>query len=561
MRTILLCRFKVTPALGCIAVAGLLFCIQGLRALPGVPENAEARKRINADFMLADGCYQALRAHPDELFSSLKAKQSAIRKSMDDARSALNLRSNKAQSTCSLDLFRQELGSLRESLNALTPVPKSPEATAEKNIEMVLAAVGAGDEQAISGAPKPPAQTGPINSIDDLKTSLGMVINCVGGWKQNGRAVTQEGEDLLDTIQQATRQAALNLGFDAEGLPVKEDCTEPQMFSSLEKAKGLISALPETTGSQYGQAVVTESNGEIQQAEDALSRFEKLKSESVANPGTGNGRNDESTRERLFSNLKSRGAEYLSLMISLVAVGILLMALLRQTDRKPATAVVTRKTNDVEGATLKAAKAAAEKVRSAVQRIDEAQARLTEQLAATIPAQTPATPPIPRPAVSPYEGRRTEIAPPAWQQSPVQEPVVRHTHPQTFPDLQQPDGPVADFNECLTVGINDAEDHFIRKYGELMRLTCVNLQEHRNPNATLRFKTDGRGNFMVVLFRGQMMVLPAIGVNPNDSRKLLEGVFQYPSERVPVRLASPAKVASETADTFVIRERGAFERA
>ncbi|MGA8088699.1 MAG: hypothetical protein WCA10_15570 [Terracidiphilus sp.] len=257
---------------------------------------------------------------------------------------------------------------------------------------------------------------------------------------------------------------------------------------------------------------------------------------------------------------KSRGVGYLSLLFSLVAVGILLMTQLRQKDGTQSATVVTQKSNDAEKATLKAAKAAAEKVRSAVERIEDVQKGLAEQLAATISAQPPAIAHAPESTATQYEERRVEVTPPVLEQTAVQEPVVRQPHPQSFSIAPQVDGPVADFNECLGVGINDAEDRFIRKYGEMMRLTCVNLQEHRNPNATLRFKVDGRGNFMVVLYRGQMLVLPAIGVNPNDSRKLLEGVFQYPSERVPVRLATPAKVASETADTFVIRERGAFER-
>jgi hypothetical protein len=560
MKTILPGRFKVAAVHSAVAGVLLLFCIQSLRALPDSSKITDARKRVNDDFMLADACYQALKAHPDELFNSLNVNQDPIRKSMDGARSALNLHTSRPRSQCSLDLLRQDLGSVKESLNALTPAPKSPEATAEKNIETLLAAIGLGNEQEPPGSLPPPPQTGPNYSSGELKASLSTVTDCIDGWKQNGRARTVESQVLLDSVQEKTRKVALDLRLDAGGPSVKRDCTESEVLTSLEKAKQLIAALPETAPSQYGQSVITEANGQIEQAQDSLSQFEKLNSGPVTNPIAGNGGNDESSSERLLLNVKSRGVEYLSLLFSLVVVGILLTAQLRQKDRKQVAAVATHKSNETERATLKAAKVAVEKLRSAVERIDNAQKGLAEQLATTIIARPPAIPHPPGSTATRYEEQKVEATPPVWEQPRIQEPPVRQTPPQSFTMPPQADGPVVDFNECLGVGINEAEDRFIRKYGEMMRLTCVNLQEHRNPSAILRFKGDGRGNFMVVLFRGQMLVLPAIGLNPNDSRKLLEGVFQYPSERVPVRLATPAKVESETADTFVIRERGVFER-
>jgi hypothetical protein len=129
------------------------------------------------------------------------------------------------------------------------------------------------------------------------------------------------------------------------------------------------------------------------------------------------------------------------------------------------------------------------------------------------------------------------------------------------PGPATPAGPIADYNRCLEMGLTSAEDLFYGRYTELRRLTCENLDEHRNPNAKLRFKMDGRGNFMVLIDQSQMKVLPAIGLDPVESRKLLEGVFQYPEGRGKVRLRSAALVKAETADTFLVRERGAFERA
>jgi hypothetical protein len=161
MKTILPGRFKVAAVHSAVAGVLLLFCIQSLRALPDSSKITDARKRVNDDFMLADACYQALKAHPDELFNSLNVNQDPIRKSMDGARSALNLHTSRPRSQCSLDLLRQDLGSVKESLNALTPAPKSPEATAEKNIETLLAAIGLGNEQEPPGSLPPPPHAGP----------------------------------------------------------------------------------------------------------------------------------------------------------------------------------------------------------------------------------------------------------------------------------------------------------------------------------------------------------------------------------------------------------------
>src|ERR1017187_7911965 len=290
MKTILPGRFKVAAVSSAVAAAALMFCMQGVHALPDSSQDTDARKRVNEDFMVADACYQSLKSRPDESFNSLKPNQNIIRKAMDDARKALNLHTSKPQSVCSLDLLRQDLGGVKESLNALTPAPKSPEATALKNIESLFAAIATGNEQVPPGTLQPSAQTqtSPNDSTGELKTSLSTVISCIDGWKQNGRAGTGESQDLLDTVQQATRQAALDLGFDAGGLSVRRDCTESEVLASLEKAKGLISALPVTSASQYGQAVVTEANGQIEQAQDSLSRFEKLNSGSVTNPNAGN---------------------------------------------------------------------------------------------------------------------------------------------------------------------------------------------------------------------------------------------------------------------------------
>jgi hypothetical protein len=58
----------------------------------------------------------------------------------------------------------------------------------------------------------------------------------------------------------------------------------------------------------------------------------------------------------------------------------------------------------------------------------------------------------------------------------------------------------------------------------------------------------------------QMPVLPKIGLDPVDSRRSLEGVFQYPAGNGKVKLFSHASVTTETADTFVICDRGEFVR-
>jgi len=119
--------------------------------------------------------------------------------------------------------------------------------------------------------------------------------------------------------------------------------------------------------------------------------------------------------------------------------------------------------------------------------------------------------------------------------------------------------PVEDYNRCLGMSPSEADDRFFDRYKEARSLTCTNLED-RSPNAKLVFKFDTRGNFLVILTGEQMPVLPKIGLDPVDSRRSLEGVFQYPAGNGKVKLFSHASVTTETADTFVICDRGEFVR-
>jgi hypothetical protein len=296
---------------------------------------------------------------------------------------------------------------------------------------------------------------------------------------------------------------------------------------------------------------------QIATALDVIQQFEiqtKVSPDAVPkpspNPKSGDG---QSPIQRLL--LSAEGPVHLSLIFTVLAVGLLLMAQFQRRQPKRTPEIASEGLRGAEMLALDAGQSAAEKLRLAVIRITEAQQGLAETAG---PRPLPAEIDQGGQTGSTWPGLQKAEAPTrSWEQPAPMELTGWQSHPSSV----QADGPVADFNHSREMGMNEAEDLFLRKYGDLVRLSCVNLQEHRNPNAVLRFKVDGRGNFMVVCQGSQMLVLPAIGLNPADSRKLLEGVFQYPSERVPVRLASVAKVDTETANTYVIRERGTFERA
>ena len=166
----------------------------------------------------------------------------------------------------------------------------------------------------------------------------------------------------------------------------------------------------------------------------------------------------------------------------------------------------------------------------------------------------------PRPSLAPDSS--TDLDPIA--EFRFAEPLPDYT-PQPPNDAKLLTGnPVEDYNRCLEMSLSEAEDRFYGRYRDVLRLSCTNLHEHRNPNAKLLFKLDAMGNFLATSAdRGQIAVLPMIGLDPADNRRLLEGVFTYPAGSGKFRLHRPAVAGVETADTFVIRERdqrGEFER-
>ncbi len=152
-----------------------------------------------------------------------------------------------------------------------------------------------------------------------------------------------------------------------------------------------------------------------------------------------------------------------------------------------------------------------------------------------------------------------------FPQQTVPEPYSPHPSPEPAPDPKALTGdPAGDYNRCLEMSQSEAEARLQNRYKEINRLTCANLEDHRNPNAKLMLRLDGRGNFLAMLTRDhRVAVLPLIGLDPVDSRRLLEGVFKYPPGTGKIRLRNPAYATLETTDTYAIRafeDRGEFER-
>jgi hypothetical protein len=119
--------------------------------------------------------------------------------------------------------------------------------------------------------------------------------------------------------------------------------------------------------------------------------------------------------------------------------------------------------------------------------------------------------------------------------------------------------PVADYNRCLQMDLSQAEEFFLGRYPELKGISCVNLEQHRDPGAILSFREDPRGNFMLLQHLQQLLLFPSIQLVPRESRPLLEGVFQFPAGQERLKLAAAALLKKQ-ADALVIDKRGVFDR-
>lgn len=123
-----------------------------------------------------------------------------------------------------------------------------------------------------------------------------------------------------------------------------------------------------------------------------------------------------------------------------------------------------------------------------------------------------------------------------------------------------PRNPLGDYNLALLMNLTDAEELFVRNHRP-QRLTCTNLQERNNPNATLRFEPSGRGNFMAIATREGFLVFPSLNNDPVSARKALEGVFEYPATGGELlRLRVPAQIAPCPEGGYELAQRGVFDR-
>ena len=167
-----------------------------------------------------------------------------------------------------------------------------------------------------------------------------------------------------------------------------------------------------------------------------------------------------------------------------------------------------------------------------------------------IPLEPEAAPAFPGPEScepdAPWEnGGGADTSP--WRQSPAREslaapePTPEPAPPPATPFIQ----PLEDYNACLRMDLSAAETMFYEKYPDLKRVSCENLEEHRDPNAMLVFREEARGNFMLLPHQSELLLFPSISLEPDTSRKLLEGVFQYPATRGgSIKLVKPARLVS-----------------
>lgn len=153
-----------------------------------------------------------------------------------------------------------------------------------------------------------------------------------------------------------------------------------------------------------------------------------------------------------------------------------------------------------------------------------------------------------------------------WMQGPAREsfagapePTPEPAPPPAAPFIQ----PLEDYNACLRMDLSAAETMFYEKYPDLKRVSCENLEEHRDPNAMLVFREEARGNFMLLPHQSELLLFPSISLEPDTSRKLLEGVFQYPATRGgSIKLVKPARLVSDQGMLAILYpyQRGVFER-
>ena len=98
-----------------------------------------------------------------------------------------------------------------------------------------------------------------------------------------------------------------------------------------------------------------------------------------------------------------------------------------------------------------------------------------------------------------------------FPQQTVPEPYSPHPSPEPAPDPKALTGdPAGDYNRCLETSQSEAEARLQNRYKEINRLTCANLEDHRNPNAKLMLRLDGKNNFLAMLTRDHRVAVPAL---------------------------------------------------
>jgi len=410
--------------------------------------------------------------------------------------------------------------------------------------------------QIVEGESNPvkPNAAGILNEIDDVKKQLDLA----------------KFNLTPPACNQGSSQAALQSAIDEVS---KASIDFPNLPTNLTTQN---SGLPSYTSDQYLEAVQS-----ISRATDDLKRYVLPSSRTIGGGDL---------------------IEVFALFVSFAALAILMLTFLqsknrsmRETTQEDEPAREMRELVDMANTALTAANLALKQATAArarlVKEVEQQQAAIAQM---NSDYEQERTAPRAQPDPDPYADRnssasrqwnevssndavvtfggnpRPSLAP---DSSTDLDPIAEFRFAEPLPDYtpQPPNdaklltgNPVEDYNRCLEMSLSEAEDRFYGRYRDVLRLSCTNLHEHRNPNAKLLFKLDAMGNFLATSAdRGQIAVLPMIGLDPADNRRLLEGVFTYPAGSGKFRLHRPAVAGVETADTFVIRERdqrGEFER-
>jgi hypothetical protein len=117
--------------------------------------------------------------------------------------------------------------------------------------------------------------------------------------------------------------------------------------------------------------------------------------------------------------------------------------------------------------------------------------------------------------------------------------------------------PWEDYNIARSMDLAQGEEWFYRHYPQILRLSCQNLDQHRNQHVDLRFEQSSRGVFLAIQYGDDFVVFPQLIGDYASARRSLEGVFTYPSAAsTNLVLKKPALVTQTSAGGFTLAKNG-----